>query len=132
MLRGKYRNKICFHEGIRFDSMLERSLYLWLISLIKKHQLSSKIRIDLQKRILLVKTEFHGKISYVADYCLSHIDHQNIRSFLVLDAKGFMTSMFLHKLKLAKAIHDVDIICVKNQHDVSQAFNKWIEKYENK
>ncbi len=68
----------------------------------------------------------------MADYCLSHIDHQNIKSCLVLDAKGFMTSMFLHKLKLTKAIHDVDIICVKNQHDVSKAFNKWIEKYENK
>ena len=94
---NKYRNKVTYINGIKFDSKKEASRYTVLMSLEKAGKISD---LRLQVPFDLIDTMKHNgktlrKIVYKADftYTMNEVE-------IVEDSKGFSTDVFKIKMRL--------------------------------
>lgn len=103
--RPKYGNVKVVIDGIKFDSKLEAKRYGELKLLEKMGLIES---FELQKRYPL---EVNGiKIcTYVCDFVVNYPNGKRV----IEDTKGVLTPDFKLKMKLMKAIYNIDILLIK-------------------
>ena len=104
--KKKYRNEICSHDGIKFDSKKEMCRYRELLLLLKIGEISG---LELQKRYLVIEaTETTRAASYVADFV--YFDRSGNK--VCEDVKSAQTRKlptYILKKKLMKSVHGIDI-----------------------
>lgn len=97
---SKFKNKRCEHEGIKFQSMLERRHYIRLLG-------DTNVKnIELQKRYDFIVNGTKLKTFYKADFRVEYQDG----TVAVIDSKGRETSDFKIKKQLMKACHGIEVI----------------------
>lgn len=119
MWQGKYKNTKVVEDGHKFDSKLERNVYL------KMKELG--LDFTLQPRyILLDSFKLNGKvyraIEYKADFGLRLGDR-----LYILDTKGMETQVFKLKKKLFAFRYQKEIICIKSVKHFIEWYRKEIE-----
>ncbi|MGL5715020.1 MAG: DUF1064 domain-containing protein [Paraclostridium sp.] len=132
----KYRNKRCKLGEIKFQSILERTLYLHIVAFLKGH---TGFNIHLQYKIQITpKNSVSRAINYIADYLICRsIDEENIgkeeliKKALLIDAKGIITSVFTNKRAMLYHMHGVIVHMAKEPHEVIALLKKYVGKYEN-
>lgn len=100
--KSKYRNKICFFDNKRFQSILERDRYILLKDMQAKgeiYDLKTQVRFDLPVNDIHV-------CFYLADF--TYFDSKG--AYCVEDTKGKKTDIYKTKKMLMKAIHNIEII----------------------
>jgi hypothetical protein len=103
--RAKYRNIKVVVDGVKFDSKLEAKRYGEL-KLLKQMGLIESF--ELQKRYPLEVNGF--KIcTYVCDFVVNYPSGKRV----IEDTKGVLTADFKLKMKLMKAIYNIDIELIK-------------------
>lgn len=106
-MKNKYNNKKYYEDGEKFDSALERDVYLALIEKRKNGLISG---LEFQKKFLLQdKFECDGvkyrKIEYIADFF--YYENGNP---VVVDAKGFQTDVYKLKKKMFAYKYNMNIV----------------------
>lgn len=98
--KSKYKNKKCVIEGISFDSKKESVRYADL-KLMERAGLISDLVLQ-----PVFKIEINGQkiCKYIADF--EYIEND---VHVVEDCKGFRTPVFNMKMKLMKAVHQIEI-----------------------
>ena len=100
----KYRNKITYIDGIRFDSKREATYFLYLRDLekrgtIKNLQLQTKMPFKIDgKTIFTYKPDF---------------EYDDVFGHHIIDVKGLETTVFPLKKKLIQAQYKCEIEIVK-------------------
>ncbi|MGL5715769.1 MAG: hypothetical protein ACRCX2_22290 [Paraclostridium sp.] len=134
----KFRNKECFLGEIKFHSILERTLYLYIKSFLKAHE---EYEVYLQYRIQIVpKNSVNRAINYIADYFVCRKkDHElmdkeeMVKNGLILDAKGLITPVFANKRTMLYHVYGATVHMVKTPNDVVVLLRKYIgERSEDK
>lgn len=116
---NKYKNKKVEVYGHKFDSKLEKNIYLKLLELQKQHDFAFRLQ---PKYELESKFKLEGKcfraIDYIADFeiCING-------KVYVIDAKGLETQVFQLKKKLFAKKYGKEIICVKSVKQFVEWFN---------
>lgn len=97
---NKYKNKIVYYDGIRFQSKKEMNRYNEL-KLLEKAKLISELELqkkfELQPKYVNNKNEHIRAITYIADFF--YYDNQK-QKYIVEDTKGFRTDVYKIKKKL--------------------------------
>lgn len=117
---NKYRNKITFVDGIRFDSKKEANVYQQLKILEKEHCITELTRQN--KYTFLINDE---PVRYITDKLnkdgtpkkgrpLTYVDDFKFfdfktNSYIVVDVKGIQTDAFKIKRALMKSINNISI-----------------------
>ena len=123
--KSKYKNIKCTHNGIKFDSILEKNIYCYLKREIDKLKINEQISIDTHKRITLIpKTNTNRKVTYTCDI---FITNKNKNKPLMLDVKSpaTMTSTFLLKRKIASTV-GINIIPIMSYNDAHKELYNYI------
>lgn len=99
-MRSKYGNKKTIVDGIKFDSLLEKEYYSYLVT---QKQVGLIKDFELQPSFILQESFKHNKkairpIVYKADFKITNPEGD---TYLV-DTKGFRDKVFLLKLKMFK------------------------------
>ena len=103
--QSKYKNVKTVVDGIKFDSKLEAKRYGSLKLLKAAGEIES---FELQKRYPLVVNGV--KIcTYVCDFVVNYPNGARV----IEDTKGVLTPDFKLKMKLMKAIYNIDIQLIK-------------------
>ena len=104
----KYRNTRCEHDGIKFDSLKERSRWVELLGSVARGEIG-----DLRRQvpfILAEATVIRGKKKrarkYIADFVYVTVDGDEQ---VVEDVKGYRTAMYEFKRHLMKTVHGIEI-----------------------
>lgn len=100
--KNKYRNKICFFNNKRFQSILERDRYIVLTDMQAKGEISD---LKTQVRFDFPVNDIHICF-YLADF--TYYDSNGV--YCVEDTKGKKTDIYKTKKMLMKAIHNIEII----------------------
>ena len=108
--KNKYRNKKCYYNNIKFDSMKERDRYIFLNRARNIGQI-----IDLETH---VKYPIHmdGKLicKYIADFVYKKQDPATKEWVIVVeDVKGVETPIFRLKRRMMQVVWGVDVRVVK-------------------
>lgn len=105
---NKYRNKVVYLDGKKFDSKKEFERYSYL-KLLERAKLITEVKTQVPF-IILDDYELNGKkhkgIKYIADFC--YIDTQTGK-YIVEDAKGFRTKEYKLKKKLFESKYRIEI-----------------------
>lgn len=99
--KGKYRNKICFFDNIRFQSGLERDRYI----ILKDMQAKGEI-LDLRTQ---VRFDFPVNDMHICFYLADFTYYKMDGTYCVEDTKGKKTNVYEIKKALMKAIHNIEI-----------------------
>ena len=94
---SKYNSKSTEHEGIKFDSEMERDYYLFLLRTIPKERIVIKPKYTLIDAFVNYEGKKVRATTYEADYVILNEFGQSIE---VIDVKGFETADFKIKKKL--------------------------------
>lgn len=100
--KSKYRNKVCFFDNKRFQSILERDRYIVLKDMQAKGEISD---LKTQVRFDFPVNDIHICF-YLADF--TYFDSKG--AYCVEDTKGKKTDIYKTKKMLMKAIHNIEII----------------------
>ena len=101
---SKYGNRPTEIDGIRFDSKGEAAHW----QVLKLRQMAGEIS-DLKRQVTF-RLDVNGQhvCRYIADYAWLEGGRQ-----VVADFKGVETDAFKLKLKLMKAVHNIDVLLVR-------------------
>lgn len=130
MTRSKYNNKRVTFQGKKFDSIMERNRYIFLLD-EQKHGMIQSLRCQVRYELnvpTLVKEadgnpmwkdthicDYIADFTYTIPYPITFVDGKVGRDRLVTeDVKGVETPVFKLKSKLMKAIHGIQIKIVKS------------------
>lgn len=102
--KQKYRNRKVECLGKKFDSILEKNRYLFLLDKQKQGKINS---LETQVRFK-IEVNCQKICAYVADFTYKICD-----KLIVEDTKGFITDIFRIKSKLIKAVYGIEIRIVK-------------------
>lgn len=96
----KYRNKITYIDGIRFDSKAESMHYLYLKSLEREGRISNL------ERQTKIDFKINGKkiFTYKPDF-----EYDDATGHHIVDVKGVQTPVFKLKKKLIEALYGINI-----------------------
>lgn len=115
-MQGKYKNVKKEFDGIKFDSTLEKNIYIKIKELNIPYELQPKFN-------LLEKFKFEDRtiraIVYVADFKLTINNKEYI-----IDAKGLETPVFKIKRKLFMNKYNQDIVTIKSVKN----FTTWYDE----
>lgn len=103
--RSKYRNTKVTANGKKFDSIIERDRYFFLLD----QQSQGKIK-NLRCQ---VRYEIPVKDVHICDYVADFVYESSAGNTIVEDTKGFVTPIFKLKSKLMRAIHGIDLKIVR-------------------
>lgn len=99
---GKYRNKICYFNNMRFPSQLERDRYILLKDMLSRGEI---FNLKTQVRFDFSFNDVH-LCFYLADF--TYDDKNGV--YCVEDAKGKKTRVYEIKKAMMKAFYNIDII----------------------
>lgn len=100
----KYRNKITYYDGRKFDSIKECERYKLLKMLEKCGKITN---LECQKKYVLIpKQDNESQCSYYADFVYKLVRNGKT---VVEDVKGVKTPVYKIKKKLMKYIYGIEI-----------------------
>lgn len=105
---SKYKNKITYIDGIKFDSKKEANRYNELKLLEKAGEIKE---LTLQPSFELIPTvrkngRTYCRTQYIADFMYLDVKEDK---YIVEDVKGFKTDVFKLKEKLFNYIYDLEL-----------------------
>jgi hypothetical protein len=101
---NKYKNKICYCNGIKFQSQDEMKRYVELRLLENMRMIKD---LELQKKYEIIPPQRGEKAAnYIADFAYTDVD---TGEYIVEDVKGMKTREYILKRKLMLFVHGIRI-----------------------
>lgn len=117
----KYNNKKVIYDGIKFDSILEKDFYIYLLKKYKKEEIKIQPRFELQPSFKDKNNKLHRAITYTLDFQV------NTDAW---DVKGMVTQQGEMRIKMFKFKHtdiDLKVITKAPKYYTEQTGEEWIE-----
>ena len=97
--KAKYRNKICYWNGLKFDSIRERDRFIELLDM-QRHGVITGLRRQVPFELIPEHWENGEKIENKCEYVADFVYRDAYGITVVEDAKGCRTKDYIIKRKL--------------------------------